>query len=160
MRLHINNVDYDIPEAFQHSTLLYVLRKYLRLTGTKCGCGTNDCGACKVIIDGEAVNSCVTLVKNLEGKVIQTIEGLEYDGHLHPIQQAFIDAGAVQCGFCTPGMIMSAKALLDRNKTPTDQEIRLALDNNLCRCTGYQKIVEAIQAAGRMMQDQEGVYCG
>lgn len=155
MKLQINGQTYEIPEEFQGSTLLTVLRNHLRLTGTKRGCGTNDCGACKVIIDGKAVNSCVTLVKNLEGKQIETIEGLEQNGRLHPIQQAFIDAGAVQCGFCTPGMIMSAKALLDQNPNPTEAEIRLALDNNLCRCTGYEKIVDAIRTAARMMQAEE-----
>lgn len=160
MKLNINGHDYDIPSEFQNSTLLSVLRNHLRLTGTKRGCGTNDCGACKVIIDGKAVNSCVTLAKNLEGKKIETIEGLEKCGHLHPIQQAFIDAGAVQCGFCTPGMIMCAKALLDQNPNPTEEEIRLALDNNLCRCTGYEKIVAAIQMAANLMQIEEANVYG
>lgn len=160
MQLLINGEGYDIPAEFHRSTLLHVLRNYLRLTGTKCGCKTNDCGACRVIIDGEAVNSCVVLVKNLEGRRIETIEGLERNGQLHPIQRAFIDAGAVQCGFCTPGMIMSAKALLDRNGAPTDEEIRLALNNNLCRCTGYQKIIDAVQLAARMMRGEEGKCSG
>lgn len=155
MILNVNGTDYAIPEEFQKSTLLNVLRNCLGLMGTKRGCGTNDCGACKVIVDGEAVNSCVLPVRKLEGKKIETIEGLEKDGRLHPIQQAFLDAGAVQCGFCTPGMIMCAKALLDRNKTPSEEEIRAAIDNNLCRCTGYAKIVEAIRTAGRMMLAQE-----
>lgn len=131
--------------------LLYVLREVLGLTGTKCGCSTNDCGACRVIVDGEAKNSCVLMVKNLAGKHIETIEGLSRGIELHPIQQAFIDAGAVQCGFCTPGMIMSAKALLDANPDPTEEEIRAALEPNLCRCTGYVKIVEAVQLAARRM---------
>lgn len=139
-------------------TLLYVLREVLDLTGTKCGCGTNDCGACRVIVDGEAKNSCCLLAKNLQGKQITTIEGLSDGLHLHPLQQAFIDAGAVQCGFCTPGMIMSAKALLDRNPDPTEAEIREALRYNLCRCTGYVKIVEAVQLAARRMR--EGDACG
>lgn len=160
MKLNINEHEYEIPIEFQNSTLLSVLRNHLRLTGTKCGCGTNDCGACKVIIDGKAINSCVSLVKNLEGKKIETIEGLEKDGHLHPIQQSFIDAGAVQCGFCTPGMIMCAKALLDQNPNPTEEEIRLALDHNLCRCTGYEKIVAAIRMAANLMQMEGGNICG
>ena len=135
-------------------TLLYFLREVLDLTGTKCGCATNDCGACRVIVDGKAVNSCMILVKNLGGKTVETIEGLAKNGELHPVQQAFIDAGAVQCGFCIPGMIMSAKALLDQNLSPTEDEIRAALDGNLCRCTGYIKIVEAVQlAASRMRGD-------
>ncbi len=136
-------------------TLLYFLREVLDLTGTKCGCGTNDCGACRVIVDGKAVNSCCVLVKNLEGKSVETIEGLADGGRLHPIQQAFIDAGAVQCGFCIPGMIMSAKALLDGNPAPTEQEIREALKPNLCRCTGYVKIVEAVQLAAARMRGGE-----
>ncbi len=132
--------------------LLYVLREVLGLTGTKCGCGTNDCGACRVIVDGEAKNSCILMVRNLAGKHIETIEGLAQAGVLHPLQQAFIDAGAVQCGFCTPGMIMSAKALLDKNPDPSEEEIRAALEPNLCRCTGYVKIVEAVQLAAKRLQ--------
>ena len=135
-------------------TLLYFLREVLDLTGTKCGCGTNDCGACRVIVDGKAVNSCCVLVKNLEGKSVETIEGLADGGRLHPIQQAFIDAGAVQCGFCIPGMIMSAKALLDGNPAPTEQEIREALKPNLCRCTGYVKIIDAVQDAAEKMRKE------
>ena len=139
-------------------TLLFVLREVLGLTGAKCGCSTGDCGACKVIIDGEAVNSCLVLARNLEGKKIETIEGLANGTELHPIQQAFIDAGAVQCGYCTPGMVMSAKALLDRIENPTEEEIRNnGISNNLCRCTGYVKIVEAIRlAARRMMEAKAG----
>lgn len=132
-------------------TLLYVLREMLDLTGTKCGCATNDCGACRVIVDGEAKNSCVLMARNMQGKRIETIEGLAHGIELHPIQQAFIDAGAVQCGFCTPGMIMSAKALLDANPNPTDEDIREAIRPNLCRCTGYVKIVEAVRLAARRM---------
>jgi len=135
-------------------TLLYFLREVLDMTGTKCGCATNDCGACRVIIDGKAVNSCCVLVKNLEGKRVETIEGLSVNGELHPIQQAFIDAGAVQCGFCIPGMIMSTKALLDSNLSPTEQEIREALKGNLCRCTGYVKIIEAVQLAAARMREE------
>lgn len=132
-------------------TLLYVLREVLDLTGAKCGCNTGDCGACKVIIDGEAVNSCLVLAPKAVGKDIWTIEGLSNGPELHPIQQAFIDAGAVQCGYCTPGMVMSAKALLDKNLDPSEEEIRAAISNNLCRCTGYVKIVEAIRLAAERM---------
>ncbi|MGN8875935.1 (2Fe-2S)-binding protein [Pseudoflavonifractor sp. HCP28S3_F10] len=134
-------------------TLLYVLREVLDLTGAKCGCNTGDCGACKVIIDGEAVNSCLVLAPKAVGKEIETIEGLSNGPELHPIQQAFIDAGAVQCGYCTPGMIMSAKALLDKNPDPSEEEIRAAISNNLCRCTGYVKIVDAIRLAGERMHN-------
>lgn len=155
MVLNINGKDYTIPEAYQKSTLLTVLRSHLRLMGTKRGCGTNDCGACKVIIDGKAVNSCVLPVKKVEGKKIETIEGVARGEELHPIQQAFIEVGAVQCGFCTPGMIMTAKALLDENPKPTEEEIRAAIHGNLCRCTGYVKIVEAIQVASRMLMEEK-----
>lgn len=134
-------------------TLLYVLREVLDLTGAKCGCNTGDCGACKVIIDGEAVNSCLVLAPKAVGKDIWTIEGLSNGLELHPIQQAFIDAGAVQCGYCTPGMVMSAKALLDKNLDPSEEEIRAAISNNLCRCTGYVKIVEAIRLAAERMRN-------
>ena len=134
-------------------TLLYVLREVLDLTGAKCGCNTGDCGACKVIIDGEAVNSCLVLAPKVVGKDIWTIEGLSNGPELHPIQQAFIDAGAVQCGYCTPGMVMSAKALLDKNLDPSEEEIRAAISNNLCRCTGYVKIVEAIRLAAERMRN-------
>ena len=132
-------------------TLLYILREKLGLTGAKCGCDTHTCGACRVILDGRAVNSCSVKAASLRGRRVETIEGLSSGPVLHPIQQAFIDAGAVQCGFCTPGMIMSAKALLDQNPDPDEEAIRRALSANLCRCTGYVKIVEAVRlAAGRM----------
>ena len=136
-------------------TLLHVLCHVLRLTGAKEGCDSGDCGACKVIVDGEAVNSCRVLATAVAGKHIETIEGLCDGAALHPIQQAFINCGAVQCGFCTPGMIMSAKALLDKSSDPTELEIRQAIGNNICRCTGYYKIVEAIQTAARMMRHEE-----
>ena len=134
-------------------TLLYLLREELNLTGTKSGCNTGDCGACKVIIDGEAVNSCLVPARNAQGKSIETVEGLAKNGELHPLQKAFIDCGAVQCGYCTPGMLMCAKALLDNNDSPTEQEIREALENNLCRCTGYVPIIKAIQTAAVELRD-------
>ncbi len=128
------------------TTLLQALRENLGLTGTKQGCNAGDCGACTVLIDNHPVVSCLTLAIEAQGKEILTIEGLDQQGRLHPLQQAFIDHYAVQCGFCTPGMILSAKALLDRNSHPTEEEVREAISGNLCRCTGYVKIVEAILA--------------
>lgn len=152
--LRVNGRTWHIA-AEKSWSLLYTLREVMDLTGTKCGCSTGDCGSCKVIIDGEAVNSCSVRAADLEGKEIQTIEGVSPDGiSLHPIQQAFIDCGAVQCGFCTPGMVMAAKALLDSNADPTEDEIREAMKGNLCRCTGYVKIVEAVKkAAGDMRRE-------
>jgi aerobic carbon-monoxide dehydrogenase small subunit len=129
--------------------LVDVLRDRLDLTGTKVGCGTGDCGACTVIVDGKPVNSCLMLAVEANGKEILTIEGLAKNGKLHPLQQAFIDEGAIQCGFCTPGMVLSAKALLDRNPHPTEEEIRMEIAGNICRCTGYAKIIDAIWAASR-----------
>ena len=136
-------------------TLLQLLREDLGLTGTKHGCGLGDCGACTVILDGQPVNSCLVLATQANGREVLTIEGLAENGKLHPIQQAFVDKGAIQCGFCTPGMILSAKALLDANPKPTEQEIRMAISGNLCRCTGYQKIVEAIGEAAEKIQGTE-----
>ena len=148
--LHINGFDRQV-QVEEKWTLLYVLREVLNLTGTKCGCKTGDCGACMVLIDGEAVTSCTQRASRLEEKKILTIEGMSDGEHLHPIQQAFIDAGAVQCGFCIPGMIISAKALLDKNPNPTEEEVRIGIDKNLCHCTGYEKIVEAILLAAKRM---------
>ena len=126
--------------------LLDLLREELHLTGTKEGCGIGECGACTVILDGRAVNSCLILAGQCEGREITTIEGVTPEDDLSPLQQSFLDNGAVQCGFCTPGMILSATALLNHNSTPTEAEIREAISGNLCRCTGYTQIVEAIQA--------------
>jgi len=128
-------------------TLLEVVRDELRLTGAKEGCGTGDCGACSMIVNGRLVTSCLILAPQADGAEITTIEGLAQDGTLHPLQQAFIDKGAVQCGFCIPGMILAGKTLLDHTPHPTEREIREAIAGNLCRCTGYTKIVEAIAAA-------------
>jgi carbon-monoxide dehydrogenase small subunit len=125
-------------------TLLDIIRNELALTGTKEGCGNGECGACTVLLDGHPVNACLVLALQAEGKEVLTIEGLGQEGALHPLQEAFISQGAIQCGFCTPGMVLSAKALLDRNPRPKENEIREALTGNLCRCTGYQKIIEAV----------------
>jgi len=146
MKLKVNKKEYEI-EVEPRRTLLDVLRYDLRLTGTKEGCGTGSCGSCTVLMDGQAVNSCLVFINEAEGKEITTIEGLSENGKLHPLQQAFIDEGAVQCGFCTPGMILSAKALLDTNSRPSEEGIREGIAGNLCRCTGYDKIVRAILSA-------------
>ena len=133
-------------------TLNEVLRNDLNLTGTKLGCGTGDCGACTVLVDGRTVSSCLTLAVEMDGKEIMTVEGLAPSGEeLHPIQEAFIEKGAIQCGYCTPGMQLSAYYLLKNNPSPSEQEIREALSGNLCRCTGYNKIVEAIAAAAQKL---------
>jgi carbon-monoxide dehydrogenase small subunit len=129
-----------------------MLRYDLKLTGTKKGCDEGDCGACTVIMDGRPVNSCLVLAVQANGKDITTIEGVETDEGLHPIQKAFVEQGAIQCGFCSSGMILSGKSLLENNPNPTELEVRTAISGNLCRCTGYQKIVEAIQSAGKEMQ--------
>lgn len=135
-------------EVEPHLTLLQVLREKLELTGTKEGCGMGECGACTVLVDGKAVNSCLFPILEVEGKSVTTIEGLiASDGTLHPLQRSFVENGAVQCGFCTPGMVLSAKALLDQHPKPTEEQIRLAISGNLCRCTGYIQIIRAIQAA-------------
>lgn len=148
--LNINHRDYTL-NVDEKETLLTVLRERLELTGAKPACETGDCGACRVIIDGKAENACVKIARKLEGSEIVTIEGLSTPEKLHPLQEAFIEVGAVQCGYCTPGMIMSSKALLDHNPNPTDEEIQAAIDGNICRCTGYVKIEQAIKlAAGRM----------
>ncbi len=150
INLTINNEEYSLT-INQKWTLLYLLREVLDLTGTKAGCRTGDCGSCMVLIDDEAVESCIYLAKNAEGKRITTIEGLAYGTELHPIQEAFIEAGAVQCGFCTPGMIISTKALLDKNPNPSKNEITTALERNLCRCTGYIKIIDAVNMAAQKL---------
>jgi aerobic-type carbon monoxide dehydrogenase small subunit (CoxS/CutS family) len=125
-------------------TLLDVLRDQLELTGAKKGCDRGDCGACTVLIDGKPIVSCTMLAVQAHGRSVTTIEGLMHEGQPHPLQQAFVNVGAVQCGFCTPGMVLSAKALLDENPTPTEDDVREAIAGNLCRCTGYAKIVEAV----------------
>lgn len=151
------NVNGEIREVLiePRTTLLQVLREDLGLTGMKQACDTGDCDACTFLIDGKPVVSCLTLAIEVQEKEILTIEGLCRNGKLHPLQQAFVDHFAVQCGFCTPGMILSAKALLEENPNPTEVEIREAISGNLCRCTGYVKIVEAIIAATKNLQEQE-----
>jgi len=150
IELTINGSAYDVVISPQ-DLLIDVLRQKLDLTGTKKGCGQGDCGTCTVLIDGRRALACLTLAIACEGRRILTIEGMEKNGVLHPIQQAFIDKGAIQCGYCTPGMVLSAKALLDEHPAPTEHEIKLGISGNLCRCTGYVKIVEAVRdAAGRL----------
>jgi len=144
--LLVNNIQYRV-EIEPDDLLVDVLREKIGLTGSKKGCGTGDCGACSVIMDGRLVTSCLVLAAAAEGKPILTIEGLEKNGKLHPIQKSFLEHHAVQCGYCTPGLVLAAKALLDEIPHPTEEEIRLNISGNLCRCTGYQKIVESIQAA-------------
>ncbi len=139
-----------------NSTLLEVLRDELLLTGAKEACGSGECGACTVLVDGKPVNSCITLAVEAEAKEIETIEGLSKGGELHPLQEAFIDHHAFQCGFCTPGMIMSAKAFLKRSPEPTKEEIRDAISGNICRCTGYENAVDAILGTAMETEKQEG----
>lgn len=145
LSLNVNRQTYDLAVA-PHRTLLEVLRDDIGLTGTKCGCDDGDCGACTVLVDGAPITSCLMLAVDAPGKTITTIEGLAADAQLHPLQHAFIDHGALQCGFCTPGMILTAKYLLEQNPRLTDDEIRAGLAGNLCRCTGYVQILEAVSA--------------
>ena len=142
-------------EVEQHRLLLDLLRDEIGLTGTKEGCGTGDCGACTVLLNGRPVNSCLILSGELDGADIVTIEGLKIGPELHPIQKAFIQDGGAQCGYCTPGMLMMSKALLDENLNPTEEEIRFALSGNLCRCTGYAKIIQAVQDAARELRGRQ-----
>jgi len=139
----------ELVEVPSNMTLLQMLREKLGLTGTKNGCSAGECGACTVILNGEAINSCMVLAVECQGAKVLTVEGLAKDGILDPIQEAIVEHGGVQCGFCTPGVLMSAKALLDRNPHPSEAEIREALVGNLCRCTGYLSIVDAIQEVGK-----------
>ena len=137
-----------------HRLLLDLLRDEIGATGTKEGCGTGDCGACTVYLNGKPVNSCLVLSGELDGANIVTIEGLKIGPELHPVQKAFVQDGGAQCGYCTPGMLMMSKALLDENPNPTEEEIRYALAGNLCRCTGYAKIVQAVQDAAAMLRSK------
>jgi carbon-monoxide dehydrogenase small subunit len=142
----VNGVPY-VREVKPSQTLLELLRNELGLSGTKEGCGTGECGACTVLLDGKPVNSCLMLAIDAEGREVTTVEGLEKEGKLHPLQEAFVEEGAVQCGFCTAGMLMAAKGLLEENPHPTEEQIRRGISGNLCRCTGYVRIVKAIQRA-------------
>ncbi len=139
-----------------YKTLLEVLREELGLTGTKHGCELGECGACTVLVDGEPVLSCLVLALECEGRAVQTIEGVARGPELHPLQAAFADRGGSQCGYCTPGVVMTAKALLDRNPSPTQQEIREATAGNLCRCTGYNQITEAVEDAAQRLREETG----
>lgn len=151
--LNGESVSADVPPTWN---LLKTLRDYFELTGVKEGCGEGECGACTVIVDGDAVNSCLYPIMEIQGKCVETIEGIPRpDGTLHPLQQAFIEHNGVQCGYCTSGMILSAKALLDQNPDPSETAIRLSISGNLCRCTGYVQIVESIQAAARMKNQEK-----
>lgn len=152
LKLQINGETHEIYTSV-HKTLLEILREDLNLTGTKHGCELGECGTCTVLLDGEPVLSCLVLPVEVQGRAITTIEGLAEGSVLHPLQTAFADLGAAQCGFCIPGMLLSAKAMLDENSQPTRQEVREALAGNLCRCTGYTKIIEAIE---KVIMDGEG----
>jgi len=155
IKLNINSNNYEL-QVTDNETLAQLLRgPQINLTGTKQGCELGDCGACTVLIDGKAVNSCLILAMQANGHEITTIEGLSDNGKLHPIQEAFIEAGAVQCGYCTPGMILKAKALLDTNPHPSREEIREAFVGNLCRCTGYFKIINAVELAANSLENKE-----
>ncbi|MEM7354651.1 MAG: (2Fe-2S)-binding protein [Acidobacteriota bacterium] len=143
-----------------HHTLLEVLREACGLTGTKHGCELGECGACTVLVDGEAVFSCLVLAADAAGRSIETVEGLGDDNRLHPLQQAFADLGAAQCGYCTPGILMAAKALLDQRPKPSEEDIREALSGNLCRCTGYQKIIEAVAWAAEARRPPDDAFLG
>jgi len=143
-------VDVDVPPGM---TLLELLRDRLGMTGTKPGCGEGECGACAVLLDGDLVSSCLTPVTAVVGSEVLTIEGMAHGGELHPIQRAFVEEGAVQCGYCTPGMVLAAKAVLDRNPDPTDLDVRRGLSGNLCRCTGYGRIVAAVLRAAKDMKE-------
>lgn len=148
--LVVNDQEHELLVA-PNRTLAQVLREDLGLTGTKQGCQVGDCGSCTVLLDGQPVNSCLVLAVQVSGRRVQTIEGVADGNRLHPIQEAMVEHGAIQCGFCSPGMILSAKSLLEKNPSPSTGEIRQALSGNLCRCTGYQKIVEAVADASQKM---------
>lgn len=148
--LNINNEDYQVEVAPYH-TLRDVLRDKLGFTDVKSGCSEGECGACTVLVDGKPITSCLMLAAQAQDKKITTATGLTTDGNLHPLQEKFIEYGAIQCGYCTPGMLLTAKALLDKNPNPTEEEVRLAISGNICRCTGYQQIVEAIMGVTARM---------
>lgn len=154
MRLTVNAEEHDLAVA-GHETLLTVLRDRLQLTGTKLGCGRGECGTCTVLVDGRLAYSCLTLAAGCDGQTIMTVEGLGAPGALHPVQQAFIEFDAVQCGFCTPGQLIAAAALLAQRDNPTPEEIRMALSGNLCRCGTYPKIIRAVESAARVLRSSK-----
>jgi len=149
--LTINNKDYEL-DLQGHEILIEVLRDLLGFTGTKSACSEGQCGTCTVLVNGQAMLSCMMLAMDAQGNDITTIEGLAQEENLHPIQQSFLDKGGVQCGFCTPGMVLASKALLDKNQAPSREEIKTALDGNICRCAGYLKIFEAVEDAAEKMR--------
>lgn len=153
IRMQVNGKDYTLDVPSQR-LLIDCLRYDLGLTGTKEGCSVGVCGACTVLMDGQLISACLTLAVLADGKEITTVEGLAHNGNLHPVQQAFIDFGGFQCGICTPGMVVAAKALLDENPNPSDDEIKDWMMGNLCRCTGYYKIIESIRGAATRMQTE------
>lgn len=153
IKLTVNDKEYKV-QVHGNMRLIDLLRDELGLVGTKEGCGEGECGACTVIMDGESVNSCLVLAFQAHGSNILTIEGLEKDGKIHPIQRAYIEEGAIQCGYCIPGMILSTKALLDKNSHPTRDEIREGISGNLCRCTGYNKAIDAAQRAIKYIEEE------
>jgi aerobic carbon-monoxide dehydrogenase small subunit len=155
LTMTVNGNEIDVAVT-PNTTLLEVLRDDLGFTGVKEGCSEGVCGACTVLMNGAPIRSCITLALEAEGASVTTIEGLASRGHLHPVQQAFIDQGAVQCGFCTPGMILSSKALLDRSPHPADDEIKTALAGNFCRCTGYRKILDAVRSVATRSTAENG----
>lgn len=154
VRLQVNGVEHTV-EAWPMQRLLDVLREELKLTGVKEGCGEGECGACSVLVDGTLVNSCLLPVCQAEGASITTVEGLAEEGQLHPVQQAFMDCGGTQCGFCTPGMIMAVVRLLKQNPNPSEEDIRRSIAGNLCRCTGYVRIIESVMQAAKAVQQVE-----
>jgi aerobic-type carbon monoxide dehydrogenase small subunit (CoxS/CutS family) len=153
-RIRLNGRDLTV-ETDSNRTLLDVLRTDLGLTGTKYGCGVGACGSCTVIVDGRARCSCLTLIGQVDGRRVETVEGLAEGEKLHPLQESFVENHAIQCGYCTPGMLMSAKAFVDKNPAPSEKEIRVAISGNLCRCTGYKQIVAAIQNAARRIKREK-----
>ncbi|RME73146.1 MAG: (2Fe-2S)-binding protein [Chloroflexi bacterium] len=146
------NGEVELVDVPSHMTLLQMLREKLALTGTKNGCAAGECGACTVMLNGEPVNSCLVLAAECDGAEITTVEGLKKNGQLDPVQQGIMEAGGVQCGFCTPGVLISARALLDRNPTPSEADIKAALVGNLCRCTGYFRIIEGVKRAAKIQE--------
>lgn len=155
LSLTVNGIDYML-DVNAGETLQNVIRDHLNLTGTKTGCDSGACGACTVLMDGMAVKSCLVLALQAEGRKILTIEGLAQDSSLHPLQEAFVEKWAIQCGYCTPGMILTSKALLDENPNPSEDDIRMYLSGNICRCTGYQKIIDAVASVRPLQGGRHG----